>query len=279
MAEGKSVKKPLFIVLITVIIIFAIIVFSSSITIIPEGYVGVKYQLGRIVKDDLSSGMQFVIPFIQNVSKIDVREQVYDVETTAYTNDTQTVECLKIKLNYLYDRSSLSDIIRNIGINNVETKLIVPQIQSIVKNEIGQFRAEELIQNRSTVQENIEKKLKEKLAPQGIIVSSFAIENIDFESGFEEAVRAKVVAEQEALKMQNKTKEKEELAKQAVIEAQAKADSAKIEAEAEAYAIELVQKQLSTSPEYIELEKIKKWDGKLPTAMGETINPFVSLGE
>ena len=279
MAEGKGFKKPLLIVLIVVVVIFAITVFASSITIIPEGYVGVKYQLGRIVKADLSPGLHLVFPFIQTVSKIDVREQVYDLETNAYTNDTQTVESLRIKLNYLYDRSSLSDIIRNVGINNVEAKLVVPQVQAVVKNEIGQFRAEELIQNRSTVQANIEAKLRENLAEQGIVVSSFAIENIDFESGFEEAVRAKVVAEQEALQMQNKTKEKEELAKQEVIEAQAAADSMKIQAEAEAYAIEIVQKQLSTSPEYIELEKIKKWDGKLPTAIGETINPFVSLGE
>ena len=67
------------------------------------------------------------------------------------------------------------------------------------------------MQNRTVVQESIEDKLRESLGQSGIIVVSFAIENLDFEDGFEEAIRAKVVAEQEALKMQNKTKEKEEL--------------------------------------------------------------------
>ena len=103
----------------------------------------------------------------------------------------------------------------------MESKLLIPQMQSIVKNEIGQYKAEDLVQNRTVVQESIEEKLRESLGQSGIIVVSFAIENLDFEDGFEEAIRAKVVAEQEALKMQNKTKEKEELARQTVIEAQA----------------------------------------------------------
>ena len=106
-----------------------------------------------------------------------------------------------------------------------------------------------------------------------------SIVNIDFDDSFEEAVRAKVVAEQEALKAQNKTKEKEEQAKQTVIEAQAQADSNRLIADSEAYAIEKIQEALEKNPQYIELEKIKKWDGKLPQAMGNEINPFISMGE
>ena len=133
------------------------------------------------------------------------------------------------------------------------------------------------MQNRTIVQESIEEKLRESLGQSGIIVVSFAIENLDFEDGFEEAIRAKVVAEQEALKMQNKTKEKEELARQPVIEAQAEAESQKIRADAEAYAIEAIQKQLQQSPEYIELQRVQKWDGKYPQVMGNSVNPFVAL--
>ena len=199
------------------------------------------------------------------------------MDANAYTKDTQTVEGIQTKLNYVYDRGELSNIIRNIGINNVESKLLIPQMQSIVKNEIGQYKAEDLVQNRTVVQESIEEKLRESLGQSGIIVVSFAIENLDFEDGFEEAIRAKVVAEQEALKMQNKTKEKEELARQTVIEAQAEAESQKIRADAEAYAIEAIQKQLQQSPEYIELQRVQKWDGKYPQVMGDSVNPFVAI--
>ncbi len=77
--------------------------------------------------------------------------------------------------------------------------------------------------------------------------------------------------------MQNKTKEKEELARQTVIEAQAEAESQKIRADAEAYAIEAIQKQHQQSPEYIELQRVQKWDGKYPQVMGNSVNPFVAL--
>lgn len=272
--SGKSIGK---IVGIIIALILILILAFSSFTTINEGYIGVKYQFGKIVEADLTAGLNFKIPFVQEIKMVDTREQMYEMQTTAYTKDTQTVENLQIKLNYLYDKSQLENIIKNVGINNVETKLIIPQLQSVMKNEIGQFKAEDLVQNRTTVQENIEEKLRDSLGRSGIIVVSFAIENIDFEDGFEEAIRAKVIAEQEALKMQNKTKEKEELARQTVIEAQAQADSEKIRADAEAYAIEAIQKQLQTSPEYIELKKVERWDGKYPQVIGDTVNPFVDI--
>lgn len=272
--RGKSMKR--IVILVIVLLLAAIFLFSSTCTI-SEGYIGVKYRFGKIVADDLQPGLNFKLPVVESVTRIDIREQIYESSTSAYTKDTQTVENLQFKLNYYYDRGELSNIIRNIGINNVESKLVIPQLMSIVKNEIGQFKAEELIQNRTVVQENIEDKIYESLKLNGIIVTSFALENVDFEDGFEEAVRAKVVAEQEALKMQNKTKETEELARQTVIEAQAKAESQRIEADAQAYNIQVIQDQLNASPQYLEYEKIQKWNGQFPQVMGENINPFVVM--
>jgi len=274
---NKAPNKTKSVVILVIAIVIFLALLSASFSIVDEGYIGVKYQFGKIVADNLSAGLNFKVPFIQTITTVDIREQIYEMNTTAYTKDTQTVENIQIKLNYLYDRSALSDIIRNVGIKNVESKLIIPQIQSIMKNEIGQFRAEELVQNRATVQENIEDKMRQSLSTSGITVVSFAIENIDFEDGFEEAIRAKVVAEQEALKMQNKTVEKEEEARQQVIAAEAATKSRKIQAEAEAFAIETIQKQLQASPEYIELQKIQKWDGKFPQVMSDGVNPFIAI--
>lgn len=272
-----NIKNAKTIVWVVVAVIAVIILSAASFSTVDEGFVGVKYQFGKIVASDLSAGLNFKVPFIQSIDTVDVREQMYEMNTSAYTKDTQTVENIQIKLNYIYDRAELSNLIRSVGVKNVESKLIIPQIQSIMKNEIGQFRAEELVQNRALVQENIEEKLRESLSESGIVVVSFAIENIDFEDGFEEAIRAKVVAEQDALKMQNKTVEKEEEARQLVIAAQAEADSQKIKADADAYAIEVIQKQLSKSPEYLDFLKIQQWNGVLPQVMSEGVNPFVAI--
>ena len=277
---GKNIFKTLSRATVLIVVIIALLVVGTlSVSVIEEGYIGVKYRLGKITATDITAGLNFKVPFIETIRTVDVKEQMYEMNTNAYTKDTQTVENLNVKLNYRYDNATIGELIKTVGVANVETKLIVPQMQSTMKNAIGQVRAEDLVQNRSSVQETIEDNLRLSLAQNGIIVISFAIENIDFEDGFEETIRAKVAAEQQALTMQNKTKEKEELALQQVIEAQALADSERIKAEAQAYAIEIIQKQLGQSPEYIQLQQVEKWNGELPKVMGENVNPFVTFTE
>lgn len=264
-------------VLVTIIAIIALIVIFNCFSIVREGYVGVKYRFGRIVNDSMTAGLNFKIPFIEEIQPVDIREQIYFVSTDAYTSDTQTVDSLELKLNYYYDGTQLSEIIRSIGVENVETKLLVPNVAKIAKNEIGKVKAEELVQTRSEVQNVIFESLKETLAPSGIVVTAFAIENLDFDDAFEQSIQGKVIAAQDALKMQNKTAERQEEARQQVIAAQAEADSAKIKADAEAYAIEAVQKQLKESPDYIEYLKVTQWDGVLPQVVSDGVNPFVAL--
>lgn len=264
------------IILIVAVALITTVGLSSCCTV-DEGEVGVKYRFGTIVDDSLTAGLHTKIPMIESIKKIDVREQVYETTTTAYTKDTQTVEGLQVKLNYRYDQSELSNLIRNIGINNVESKLVVPQLNSALKNAIGNYKAEELVQNRSAVQEIVEEELRASLAEVGVTVTAFNIENIDFEDSFEEVIRQKVAAEQEALRVQNETVAKQEEAKQAVIAAEAEAESKRVAAEAEAYAIELIQKQLDASPEYIRLQMVEKWNGTWPEVMGNEINPFILM--
>ena len=265
-------------IIVVAVVLVAVVGFSSFATI-PEGYIGLRYQFGKIVDVNTDAGLHFKVPFVEQVVLVDVREQVFELTTTAYTSDTQTVEALNLKVNYVVTKSNAAELQRSVGIKNVSDKLIMPRVNTILKNEIGQYRAEDLVQSRNALQEEVEKALSEQLEPYGVQVISLSIVNIDFDDSFEEAVRAKVVAEQEALKAQNKTKEKEEQAKQMVIEAQAEADSNRVIADSEAYAIEKIQEALSKNPQYIELEKVKKWDGKLPQAMGNEINPFISMGE
>ncbi len=275
--EGNGKGFGVF-VLIGVIVVLVLIILFNSFTVVNEGFIGVKYQFGKIVDSSLSAGLNFHIPFVEEIEQVDTREQIYSVTTDAYTSDTQTVNTLALKVNYYYDGTQLSEIIRTIGINNVETKLLVPNVAKIAKDEIGKVQAEKLVQNRSDVQNSIYVELKETLAPQGIIVTAFAIENLSFDDAFEQSIQAKVIAAQDALKMQNKTAEKEEEAKQQVIAAEAEAESQKIKADAEAYAIQVVQEQIAQSPDYIEYLKISNWNGVLPQAIGTEVNPFIALG-
>ena len=275
--DDNNGKRITTIAIIALVVVLILILLFNSFTVVNEGFIGVKYQFGKIVASDLTAGLNFHIPFIEEIQQVDTREQIYSVMTDAYTSDTQTVNELQLKVNYYYDGKKLSELIRTIGISNVETKLLVPNVAKITKDEIGKVQAEKLVQNRSDVQNAIFVEIKEALAPNGIIVTAFAIENLTFDDAFEQSIQAKVIAAQDALKMQNKTAEKEEEAKQLVIAAEAAAQSQKIQADAEAYAIQVVQEQIAQSPDYIEYLKISNWNGVLPQAIGTEVNPFIAL--
>ena len=276
-ATPNPAKKVGRYVIIGMIVLILLIVIFNSFSIVNEGYIGVKYRFGKIVQDDLTAGLNFHIPIVEEIVQVDIREQVYAVTTDAYTSDTQTVNELQLKVNYCYDSTKLSNIIRNIGVSNVETKLLVPNVQKIAKDAIGKVKAEQLVQSRADVTNEIQQSLTEILDDYGVIVTAFAIENLSFDSAFEESIQAKVIAEQDALKMENKTKEKEEEAKQVVIAAQAEADAVRIAAEAQADAIALIQEQLQNSPNYIDYLTIERWNGQLPQVVSDGVNPFVAL--
>ncbi len=272
MRKEMSIKKVL---TITAAAILAVILIAGSVTVISEGRVGVKYRFGKIVETGMEPGMHLHLPLVESVKIIDVTEQIYIADVSAYTKDTQTVRSLDIQLNYYYNRSELDTIIRTIGIHNVEDKLVAPNIISVLKNEVGKYKAEELIANRSLLEQATQEEISKILNRYGIIVSKISIQDIEFNEAFEQVVEQKVAAEQKALTVQNETVQKEEEAKQKVIAAQAEAEATLIQAEAEAKANRLINESLSQN--LISYYKIQAWNGEFPQVMGNNVNPFVTL--
>lgn len=279
MYTKKEIIKGLVTIIVIVALAVSLIFLVFGHETIEQGYVGVKYNFGEVVETGLTPGWKWHTPFVQKIEVVDTREQVYEGTISAYTRDTQTVEGVEITLNWSYDVSRLDSIIQTIGIGNVESKLIIPQVNSVTKNATGKYKAEELVQNRSVLQEQVEEELRESFAAYGINVHAFNVKNLDFEDSFEEVIRAKVAAEQEALRKQNETVAKEEEAKQLLIAAEAEAKAKKLAADAEAYSVQVIQEQLSSSPEYTRLQMVEKWNGEWPQVMGNTVNPFVTIGD
>lgn len=89
-----------------------------------------------------------------------------------------------------------------------------------------------------------------------------------------QSINAKVQAVQNALAAENKIAQSRAERMQAEQEADAKAYTILAKAKAEAQAIELVQKQLSKSPTYVDYVRAQKWDGKLPGITGGVIPMF-----
>ncbi len=284
----KSGKRLMGLVAGIVLLLLLVIVGMNSFFTISEGFVAAVYTFNRLESVETATGVHFKVPFVQDVTQIDVREQSIEVPQNAYTRDTQTVENLVVKVNYSLNVSQIAQIIQETGVSFVYDKIIEPNVLSITRNTIGQYAADALIENRAEIAQAIQSQLDSIFASKGVTLSAFTIQNIDFEDSFEEAVRRKVEAEQKALEAQNQTREKEELGKQQVIAAQAEADAIKAKAEAEAYsirtkaeaeayAVEVINDQLMGNPDYIQYLYAIGWNGQLPMVQGEGASPIIDI--
>lgn len=261
--ENNNSKK---IIVSSVIALIIGIVIFNSFTLIPAGFKGIILKFGSINRV-VDSGIAFKIPFIESVKKISVQTQKEQVETDAASQDLQTVKAI-VAVNYNVDPNKVSDLWNSIG-NDYKSRVIDPAIQEAVKAATAKYTAEQLITQRPKVKEDIRFSLNSILSVKDIIVSDVSITNFDFSPSFNQAIEAKVTAEQQALQSKNKLEQKKYEAEQIVVTAKAQAEAIKIQAEA-------ITQQGGDN--YVQLQAIEKWDGKLPQQFvpGSSV-PFLNL--
>lgn len=252
--DNKKIKK---LVIIGVIVFFVAIVSFSCFTVVGAGQTGVITTFGAVSDKVLSEGIHFKIPFAQQVIQMNNRTQKTEASGTASSNDLQIVSYV-VAVNYRVNNTSSASLFKNVGMD-YQNVVIVPAIQESIKAVSAQYTAEELITKRQTVGEAIKAALSEKINSYGITVEIFNIVNFDFSEEFNAAVEAKQTAQQNALKAEQDLARIEVEAKQKVTQAQAEAES-----------IKLIQDALASSPDYIDYVKWSKWDGKLPSVMGDS---------
>ncbi len=245
-------------IIITIAVALILVIFiASTVTIVPAGCSGVILTFGKVSEDVMSEGLNFRIPFVQNVVIISNKIQKQEVDAPAVSKDLQSVSS-NIAVNYRIVSTASASVYKNIG-RNYETIILLPAVQESMKSVTAKYTAEELITKRAQVGEEVKETLIDKVSEYGISVEKFNIVNFDFSQEFNAAIEAKQVAEQNLIK----TKTEQE---QAIVIAEAEAKVIKTKAEAQAEANRKLAESLTK--EVVEYEKIQKWDGKLPTVTG-----------
>ncbi len=173
-----------------------------------------------------------------------------------------------VAVNYHVEPQDAPTIFQNIGADYSD-RVISPAIQESVKSVVANYSAEQLITEREKVREDIIALLTGKLQTYGVQTDSLNIVNFAFSDQFNQAIEAKVTAQQDALAAQNKLAQVQFEADQTVASAKAQAEAIQIQAAA-------INSQ--GGADYVELQAINKWNGVLPTQMlpGSTV-PFINL--
>jgi regulator of protease activity HflC (stomatin/prohibitin superfamily) len=248
---------------IALVLVFLIGVFGSF-TQVGVGEVGIVKHFGAIDPnhpDIFDPGIHTKVPFRDDVVIFDTRIQKEQVEAFAASKDGVTIHST-IAINFHIDATKAPLILQNIGPNYRE-RIVDQQIQQAFKDVTAQYAGLELIQKREEVAIKARTTLKDKLTPYFIVVDEFTIPNYEFPKEFNDAILATQVANQQNLQAKQLQEKARTEAETALIVAQGLANAQKAQA-------------TTLTPEYLQLQAITKWDGKLPQFLTpNTPLPFI----
>lgn len=241
---------------------------AGSVGTVSAGSIGIKTRFSKVV-NTIQPGLYFKLPFIEHIEQMDVQTQKDQADATAASNDLQSVTAT-VAVNYHVEPQDASTIYQNIGTDYAD-RVISPAIQESIKSVTANYTAEQLITQREKIREEILTLLTSKLQTYGVQTDSLNIVNFAFSPQFNQAIEAKVTAQQDALAAQNKLQQVQFEADQTVATAKAQAEAIQIQAQA-------IQQQGGTN--YVQLQAVNKWDGHLPTQMipGSSV-PFININK
>lgn len=244
------------------------LIIFSSITIISAGHTGVQVTLGEVNPVALTEGVHLVNP-ISSVKDVDVRLQKAELKNAnAGTKDLQVVHT-DIVVNFRLHADKVPHIYKEYGLN-VDEKVLGPAINEAFKSVTAQYTSEELITKRGAVSEAIQTMLASKVAPFNIDVSGISLVNFGFSPEYQKAIEQKVIATQSKLKAEQDLER---------IKVEAASRIAQADGEAKAIAIQAQAIQTNGGENYVKLQWIEKWDGKLPTHMLQGGQTLMNIGK
>lgn len=224
----------------------------------------------------VGEGFHVKLPYIEDVESIDISTVALPVSELAYSKDAQTVEA-EVTVNYAVSKSGAENVYRQYK-GEHEDRVVIPAVKEGIKSVLANYTAQGLLDNRGRFPGEIRQVIDARLLDTGISVSNVAVTNLDFDDNYENAVRAKQVAEQQALEQVNVTKSEEEKKKQEILKAEALAERTRLES----VALQSANGEKVISKIYAEaaLEAAKKWNGQLPTQMiPDATLPFIQLAK
>ncbi len=146
----------------------------------------------------------------------------------------------------------------------LEENVLRPKLKSALALTVSEYSPIEVYSTkREEIQHKVLEKMKKEIGAYRIDVEQLDIREVYYNHEYEKAINNKKLAEQEALRLIEVTKQKQEKLLQAKIEK----DISIQHAEGEAKALQIKGSAINANPKIIKLEWINKWDGQLPTYM------------
>ena len=261
-AKIKQVKKY---AILGTSAFFAIVLFLGSFSVVGPGERGVRITLGKTGDEVLGEGPHFKMPLFASIKTMSIRVKKSEDKTEAATKDMQKVTA-QIAINWTINPDSVGKMLREVGSEeSIEVNIIAPAVAEVLKAATSKMTAEEVLTRRMELKHSIDEALITRLGAYGLIVKDISLVDLDFTREFNHAVEQKQIAEQQAKQASYIAEKATQDAVATVNAAKGEADSLLLNATAQAKAQNLLRQSLTK--DVLQLEYLKKWDGKLPTVL------------
>jgi regulator of protease activity HflC (stomatin/prohibitin superfamily) len=260
---------------------------SAGLVVIDAGEVGVIFNSFTGTRpDSLDPGIHFVTPYIETVYRYSTLEQVYTMSKIASEGQVQgddslwspTLEGLQVGIDsstrYKINPAKASFLHNNLrDYNNI---VVRPAIRSIVRLHVSRNTVTDVYgPKRAEIQASIETDIRARFEPEGLILLSFDIRNVNFTDEYAKSIEQKQIAQQQAEQMQFVLDKETKEAQRKRVEASGIKDSAVIKAEGDAQALKLISEALSTNPNLIQYRYIEKLAPNIQVMLVPSNSPFL----
>lgn len=174
------------------IIVFFIIVFFSSLKIVPQRTAFIIERLGKY-RGTLLAGFQIIVPFVDKVAyKHTLKEQAIDVASQiCITRDNIAVEVDGILYLQVIDPKKSSYGIDNYRFASIQIA------QTTMRSVIGKLELDKTFEERETINTSIVDAVDKASDPWGVKVTRYEVKNITPPQSIKDAMEKQMRAERE----------------------------------------------------------------------------------
>lgn len=180
-----------FIYFLTTVLVVLGVLIANTIKVLREYERGVIFTLGRFYKVK-GPGLIIVIPFIQQIVKVDLRTIVMDVPT----QDVISFDNVSVKVNaVIYYRV----VDPQKAIINVERFMDATSqlAQTTLRSVLGKHELDEMLSERDKLNEDIQTILDRQTDGWGVKVSNVEIKHVDLDESMIRAIAKQAEAERQ----------------------------------------------------------------------------------
>lgn len=171
-----------------VVFIFLVL---PALRVVQQYEKGVVFRFGKIV-GLREPGLTMVIPYIDTVRKVDLRTITLPIPPQKIiTKDNVSVDVSAVAYY------QVTDAVKSIvAITNVMSA--IDQIaQTTIRNIVGKFQLDEILSERTTINQEIRSVLDQHTEPWGVVVSLVEIKDIELPENMQRAMAKQAEAERE----------------------------------------------------------------------------------